>query len=98
MTDLELQLIAKKAERYAGAAGAVHPEQAHVHRFNGYFQGYVEARGEMMTEEQGAKFLSLDPASMPAIPGLTPGIHKMDPIKVPELPPGVPAIGLGSFL
>lgn len=47
--ELDLELAKAKAHQYAGKHGAVSPEAAYVHRFNGYFQGYVERSGELAT-------------------------------------------------
>lgn len=65
MTDLEIQLLIKKADKYAGLTGALPAEGCYVHRFNGFFQGYVEARGEQMTEAAKAKLIK-EPEHVPA--------------------------------
>jgi hypothetical protein len=65
--DLEIKLITAKAEKYATANGAVAPEAAYVHRFNGYFQGMIDARGEQISDEQKSKMLLKEPSMMGAL-------------------------------
>jgi hypothetical protein len=50
--EMDVELAKKKAHEYAGKHGAVSPEAAYVHRFNGYFHGYVERSGELSTLQE----------------------------------------------